>query len=99
MKAYGGADVQTHIFLTLALAGGEWSALRSCLFTPGERALGTDYIGVWVHPRAGLDDIEKWILDSPLVDQHVASHYTDYAIIDPNKFVYKVLRGRQISII
>jgi hypothetical protein len=26
MKAYGGVDVQIHIFLTLALTGGEWSA-------------------------------------------------------------------------
>jgi hypothetical protein len=31
MKAYGGVDVYIHIFLTLALAGGEWSA--SC---PGD---------------------------------------------------------------
>jgi hypothetical protein len=28
MKAYGGVDVWIHIFLTLALAGGEWSASR-----------------------------------------------------------------------
>jgi hypothetical protein len=26
MKAYGGVDVQMHIFLTSALVGGEWSA-------------------------------------------------------------------------
>jgi hypothetical protein len=25
MKAYGGVDVQIHIFLTSALAGGEWT--------------------------------------------------------------------------
>jgi hypothetical protein len=28
MKAYGGMDVQIHIFLTSTLAGGEWSAWR-----------------------------------------------------------------------
>jgi hypothetical protein len=35
---YGGVDVQTHLFLTLALVGGEWSASRPGCFTPGERA-------------------------------------------------------------
>jgi hypothetical protein len=59
MKAYGGVDVQIHIFLTLALAGGEWSASRPCHFTNGERAPGTHGIGGWVDPRAGLDDMEK----------------------------------------
>jgi hypothetical protein len=28
-------------------------------FTPGERAPGTHWIGGWVGPRAGLDDVEK----------------------------------------
>jgi hypothetical protein len=35
MKTYGGVDVQIHIFLTLALVGGEWSASRP----------GTNWIG------------------------------------------------------
>jgi hypothetical protein len=26
---------------------------------PGERALGTHWIGDWLEPRAGLDDVEK----------------------------------------
>jgi hypothetical protein len=38
---YGGVDVYIHIFLTSALARGEWSASHPSLFTPGERALGT----------------------------------------------------------
>jgi hypothetical protein len=59
MKAYRGVDVKAHVFLTSALAGGEWSASRPCHFTPGERAPGTHWIGDWVGPRASLDDIEK----------------------------------------
>jgi hypothetical protein len=62
MKAYGEVDVWIHIFLISALVGGEWSASRPGRFTPGERAPGTHWIGGWVGPRAGLDDLEK-ILD------------------------------------
>jgi hypothetical protein len=54
MKAYGGVDVYLHIFLTSAVVGGEWSASRPCHFTPG-----THWIGGWVGPRAGLDDVER----------------------------------------
>jgi hypothetical protein len=42
------------LFSTSALVGGEWSASR-----PGERASGTHWVGGWVDPRAGLDDVEK----------------------------------------
>jgi hypothetical protein len=42
-----------------ALDGGEWSASRPGPFTPGERALGTHWIGGWVGPRAGLDAVER----------------------------------------
>jgi hypothetical protein len=59
MKAYGGVDVQIHIFLTLALAGGEWSPSCPGRFTPRERAPGTHWIEGCVDPRAGLDDLEK----------------------------------------
>jgi hypothetical protein len=62
MKTYGGVDVYTHVFLTSALLGGEWSASFPGRFTPGERAPGTSWIGGWVGPRAGLDDVLK-ILD------------------------------------
>jgi hypothetical protein len=54
MKAYGGVDVQIHIFLPSALAGGEWSASRPGCFTPD-----THWIGGWVDTTAGLDDVEK----------------------------------------
>jgi hypothetical protein len=59
MKAYGEVDVYIRIFLTSALAGGEWSASCPCRFIPGERAPGTHCIGGWLDPRAGLDDVEK----------------------------------------
>jgi hypothetical protein len=45
--------------LTSALVGGEWSASRSCLFTPEEGVAGTHRIGGLVDPTAGLDDMDK----------------------------------------
>jgi hypothetical protein len=65
MKAYGGVDVQIHIFLTSVLAGGEWSASRTGRLTPGETAPGTDWLGGWVDPRAGLEDVEDRKLTLP----------------------------------
>jgi hypothetical protein len=59
MKAYGGVDVQIHIFLASALVGGEWSASLPYRFTLAERAHGIYWIGGSVGPRAGLDDGEK----------------------------------------
>jgi hypothetical protein len=59
MKMYGGVGVYIHIFLTSALAGGEWSASRPGRFTPGETAPGTHWIGGWVGPRTSLDDVKK----------------------------------------
>jgi hypothetical protein len=59
MKVYGGVDVQIHIFLTSALAGGDWSASRPGRFTPGEKAHSTHFTGGWVDHRASLDDVEK----------------------------------------
>jgi hypothetical protein len=45
MKAYGGVDVQIHIFLASALVGGEWSASRLSRFTPEKRTPGIHWIG------------------------------------------------------
>jgi hypothetical protein len=60
MKMYGGAHVyEIHIFLTSALVGGEWPALRLSRFIPGERASDTLWIEGWADLRAGLDDVEK----------------------------------------
>jgi hypothetical protein len=61
MKAYGGVYVYIHVILTSALVGGEWSASRPGIFTSGETALGTHWIGDWASPRIGLD--VKKILD------------------------------------
>jgi hypothetical protein len=54
VKVYGEVDVYIHIFLTSALAGGEWSASLPGRFTPG-----THWVGGWVVPTAGLDGMEK----------------------------------------
>jgi hypothetical protein len=71
----------------VALVVGEWSALRSSRFSPGERAPGTLSIGGWVGPTAGLDYVEKKISrnyrdsnSGPPVVQPVVSRYTDFAI-------------------
>jgi hypothetical protein len=48
---YGGVDVQTHVFLTSALGGGEWSASQLCRFTSGE--------GAWMGPRTGMVAVER----------------------------------------
>jgi hypothetical protein len=71
-------------FFTSALVGGEWSPSRTVLLIPKERTTGTLWIGGWVGPRTGLDDVEKrqflnlsgFKLD-PSVVQPLASLYTD----------------------
>jgi hypothetical protein len=50
---------KTHVFLTLSLVAGEWSASRSGRFTALERTHLTHRIGGWVGPRASLNDMEK----------------------------------------
>jgi hypothetical protein len=40
MNTYGGVNVYIHIFLTLALVGGEGSASCPCHFTPGTYWIG-----------------------------------------------------------
>jgi hypothetical protein len=57
MKTYGEVAVKIHVFLTLVLDGGNWSASSPGRFTPGERAAGTHRKGGWVGPRARLDAV------------------------------------------
>jgi hypothetical protein len=59
MKAYGGVDAYVHVSLTSPLVRGEWSASRPGRFTPGKEPPGAHWIGGWVDPTAGLDDLEK----------------------------------------
>jgi hypothetical protein len=54
MKTYGGVDVYIHVILTSALLGGECTASDPGRFTPG-----THWMGGWLGPRAGLDEMEK----------------------------------------
>jgi hypothetical protein len=95
MKAYGGVDVQINLFLTSALAGGEWSASRSGRFTPGERASGTHWIGGWVDPGAGLDDVEKRkFLTLPGLELRPFGRYTG---VEDSKFDFKNCRGKGLD--
>jgi hypothetical protein len=50
---------RTTFFLTSALGEVEWSDSRPGRFTRGERTSGAHWIGGWVDPRAGLDEVEK----------------------------------------
>jgi hypothetical protein len=59
MTTYGRVDVQIHVYLTLALVGGELSASSSCSFFHREKGPGIHCVGGWVSPRAGLNEVEK----------------------------------------
>jgi hypothetical protein len=59
MKAYGGLNVKTHVFLTSDLVGDELSVSRPCHFNPRVRTPGTNWIRGWVGPRDCVDDIEE----------------------------------------
>jgi hypothetical protein len=73
MKVYWGMEVQLHTFLTSALDGGVWSALRPGRFTPGEKAPGTHWIGGWVGPRAVLGAVVKRKIPSPARNRNLES--------------------------
>jgi len=71
-------EVKFHVFLTLALGGGEQSASCPSYFT-----LGTHLTGGWVDPRAGLDTVAKRRKHLPLsgIEPQLSSpqfsHYID----------------------
>jgi hypothetical protein len=89
MKAYGGLDVEIHIFLSSALVGGEWSPSHPGRFTPEERASDIHWIRRWVGPRAGLDDVKKRkFLTLPILElRPLGRRYTDCAIPAPRLYI------------
>jgi hypothetical protein len=61
MKTCGGVTVLIHVLLISALVADELSDSRSGRFTPD-----IHWIGSWVAPKAGLDDVKKRkLLTSP----------------------------------
>jgi len=54
MKAYKGAGVYLHCLLTLALAGGEWSALAALHQVPS-----IHWVGSWVGCTSSLDILKE----------------------------------------
>jgi hypothetical protein len=75
MKTYGGVNIWIHVFFTYSLAGGEWSVSRLGRFTPGERVRDTYWIGDWVGPRAGLNDmVERIFLALAVLDLQPLVH-------------------------
>jgi hypothetical protein len=78
-------EINSLIFFTSALVGGEWSASRSGRFTPG-----THWTGDWEGPSAGLDDVEKRkFLTLPELElQPRVSRNADYARPAPLRCQY-----------
>jgi hypothetical protein len=48
-----------HVFLTSALVEGYWPAALPGLLTSEERTPGAHWIGGWVGPRTGLDNVKR----------------------------------------
>jgi hypothetical protein len=77
-----GSGVISSSFLTSVLDGGEESASRPCRFTHGETDPNTLWIGGWVEPRAGLDNVSRGKFLAPARSrtpsmQPVVYRYTD----------------------
>jgi hypothetical protein len=71
-------DVEIHIFFTSVYYLEVSGHLHVPAALPPEvRATGTHWIGGWVGPRAGLDEVEKKKFVDLSVIQHVASRFTD----------------------
>jgi hypothetical protein len=82
MKAYRGSGGIVPYILDLGTRWREWSASRHGRFTPREGDSGTNWIGGWVGPRAGLDAVAKRKILNPSRDlehpiiQPVVERYT-----------------------
>jgi hypothetical protein len=79
MRVYGGVDVYIYVFLTSALAGGEWSASRLAAVPPRkESPYPLDRRLYGPQHRSGRRGEDS--NSDPSVVQPVASLYTDCAI-------------------
>jgi hypothetical protein len=68
MKAYGGSRCIHPYFLDLG-ARCEWLASRLSHFIPDERTPGIHWIGGWLGPIAGLEDVrQRKILHLPRLE-------------------------------
>jgi hypothetical protein len=78
MNKCGGVEVLPPPFLTSALDEGEWSASRPGRFTPGERFLGTHWIGGLVGPTASVEAVCPCWESNPGRPAPYRSSYTEY---------------------
>ena len=62
VRGYGRLEGLLHVFLTLVLDRGKWSASHIGCFTPGEIAVSGCWIRVWVGPVDGVNTLKKTIL-------------------------------------
>jgi hypothetical protein len=83
MKPYCGVDVETHFFLPQHYLEVSGQLHAPAALLPGT-APGTHWIGGWMGPRTGQDDVEKTKFMTlpglelrPSFVQPVASRYTD----------------------
>jgi hypothetical protein len=79
-----------YIFLTSALAGGEWSDSRPCRFTPGGKSHRYPLDRRLGGPQNRSERREMEVV------QPVASRYTDYAISDNIKMVLKGIEDESV---
>ena len=65
-----GMEVYCHLFLTLELQGGEWSASQPSHFTSAEGTHCTHYS---LGPTASMNVLEKWKISRPCQDSNTCS--------------------------
>jgi hypothetical protein len=68
--------------LTSTLDGSEWSASCSRRFTSGKRATGTHWIGDWVGPKNGLDNVERRKILPQNLYFYFYSNYSNVNIVE-----------------
>jgi hypothetical protein len=78
-------------FLISALDGREWSPSSPGRFNPGEGPPRIHWIGGWMGPGAGLDDVDKRKIFAPAENRNPAIHpvarrYTNWVISSAHKY-------------